>query len=83
MQNEIQREESNFIDSQNMSCAANGDHVINISCWKEEGGSTNLATEVSQMLHVARFGTNKVHSTVECTFAGKEIHHSLLQSGCV
>ena len=38
-----------------------------------------LATEAPQSWLVARFGTNKVHSTVECTFAGKEIHHSLLQ----
>ena len=41
-----------------------------------------LATEVPQSWHVARFGTNKVTSTVEVTFAGKEIRFSLLNPCC-
>ena len=32
-----------------------------------------LATEAPQSWHVARFGTNKVTTTVVVTFAGKEI----------
>ena len=32
------------------------------------------ATEAPQSWHVARFGTNKVTTTVEVTFAAKEIH---------
>ena len=53
-------------------------NFLTISCGKEEGGSTNLATEAPQMLRVARCGTNKVTTTVEVTFAGKEIRFSLL-----
>ena len=48
-------------------------NFLTISCGKEEGGSTNLATEAPQRWHVARFGTNEVTTTVVVTFAGKEI----------
>ena len=41
-----------------------------------------LATEVPQSWYVARFGTNKVTSTVEVTFAGKEIRFSLFNPCC-
>ena len=36
-----------------------------------------LATEAPQSWHVARFGTNKVTTTVVVTFAGKEIQFSI------
>ena len=40
-----------------------------------------LAPEAPQSWHVARFGTNKVTSTVEVAFAGKEIRFSLYCMG--
>ena len=40
-----------------------------------------LVTEAPQSWHVARFGTNKVTSTVEVAFAGKEIRFSLYCMG--